>query len=238
MTVVFDDRAVYVSESSTLVLADLHLDYAFPATADDQSIVPQSLVPRYQRLVERYDPDEVVIAGDIFETTHEPPEEAGAAFTEMCDIAYADGRRVVVTPGNHDRRGVDMFPILPEPSTPEYRLQDGSTIVLHGNRTPTERGERFVVGHLHPMLETDAGRVPGYLVAPEAFHGSEVIVLPPFNRRVRGVTLRESLTGRANAPIVRDSLPFDGSTTQCLGWDDSETRVICQSLDDVLDSAK
>lgn len=237
MTVVYDDRAVYVSTADTLVLADLHLDYALPATAETQSVVPSSLVPRYQRLLKRYDPAEVVIAGDIFETTHEPPTAAGEAFTTLCELAYEEGRKVVVTPGNHDRRGVDLLQWLPEPSTPEYRLQDDTTVVLHGNRTPTEPGDRFIVGHMHPMVETDVGRLPGYLVAPGAFHGAEVVVLPPFNSRVQGVTIRESLDGRANAPVVRDSRPFDGETTQCLAWDDEQQRVLCHSLDDIHEMA-
>ena len=232
---IFDDCAVFDPVSETLVIADPHFDYPTHPSRGGGPLVSRTVLPRYRTLVSRYDPSEVVIAGDLFETTHEPPQEAAEAFTEMCDVAYERGARVVVTPGNHDRCGVDLLHVLPEPSTPECRLGDGETVVLHGNRSPSESASRFIIGHMHPVVECERGVLPSYLYAPEAFQGADVVVLPAFNYRVQGLPIPEALNGRANAPIVRDSLPF--SSAECIGWDAQEGRTVRFALEDVLAGA-
>lgn len=228
--VAYRDRAVYLPGADALVLADLHLGRAEASNVDFPLGERDDLVDRLDSLLERFDPGEVVIAGDVLHSFGRVPvavERSLQSFEETIDSAEAD---LVVTPGNHD----SQLTIVYEGSrSDEYRLEDG-TVVCHGHERPEATADRYVIGHDHPTIEIEGQRRPCYLYghgvfetegteADDAAQGenwADVLMLPPFNRLIRGVTvngthatdLQSPLARRLNEfhPVVRDA---DGDET-------------------------
>ncbi|MFB6177675.1 MAG: metallophosphoesterase [Halobaculum sp.] len=100
----FRDRAVYLSDGDALVLADLHVgrgeasDVEFPlGEADD-------LRDRLEALLARYEPREVVFAGDVLHQFSRVSDRVVRSVEALTDTCRTAGARPVFVAGNHDTR--------------------------------------------------------------------------------------------------------------------------------------
>ena len=198
MTDQYDDRGLIVGE--TLVVSDLHIGRG---TGGELSMPVGSgteLVERFRSLVERQDPETVVVAGDLlhsFQTIPRTVEDTVAGIRRACREA---GARLVVTPGNHDTM---LDSVWDGPTEREYRV--GDTVVLHGHDSPEGDAERYVVGHDHPTIEIEGQRRPCYLVGRDQYEGRDVLMLPSFNRLNAGVVVNEMSAGEFLSPLITDA---------------------------------
>jgi putative SbcD/Mre11-related phosphoesterase len=203
MTVVYRDRALLLGD--TLVVADLHLGKGAASSVELPIGASMDVVDRIETLVADFGPEEVVVAGDLLHSFDSVPDPARKAVESLRETVEDAGVPLVVTPGNHDTM---LDSVWDGPTEDEYRI--GDTVVLHGHEEPTEDAERYVVGHDHPSIVIEGKKWPCYCYGTGAYRGSDVVVLPAFNRLVEGVRLdgRNDPRGVVRSPLIPDVRQF------------------------------
>jgi hypothetical protein len=197
----FRDRALLFDE--TLVVADLHLGRGRSSNVQFPVGDGSDVVERFEALVASHDPGEVVVAGDLLHSFRTVPRTVEDVVSTLADTAREAGARLVVTPGNHDTM-LDSVWSGPAPGTRRV----GDTLVCHGHEPPGESAPRYVVGHDHPTITVEGQRRPCALVAEGAYRGGDVVVLPAFNRLLRGVEVNHMSASEFMSPLVTDADAF------------------------------
>jgi len=193
------DRAALVDD--VLVLADLHVGRGESSAVDFPVGDGSDMVERFGALVDALEPREVVVAGDLLHSFRTVPATVRQTVDGLRDAARDAGARMVVTPGNHDTM---LDSVWPGPTPAEYRL-DG-TVVCHGHVEPeADAADRYVVGHDHPTISIEGRRRPCYLAGDAVYRGADLLVVPSFNRLVRGVEVNGMSAGDFMSPLVRDA---------------------------------
>ncbi|MFB6140599.1 MAG: metallophosphoesterase [Halosimplex sp.] len=204
----YRDRVAYLDGS--LVCADLHFGKGEASTVEFPIGAGADCVERLEPLLERFDPDEVVLAGDVFHSFDYVLDSADEALTDLSRAVRDAGARLVVVEGNHDTMlGAAYSGDLHE----EYELDtDGeeTVVVTHGHEEPDTPADAYVVGHDHPAIEIEGRKRPCFLVGEGAYRRSDVLVLPSFNRLVEGVSVNGRVgTARPElSPLVTSVAQF------------------------------
>lgn len=212
-------RAVWLSDSRVLVVADLHLGYAWAHRHAGQLLPvaePEDTLPRLHALLDEYAPRELVVLGDI---VHAAVPVAALSETLGALVEKVGGRvtmRAVI--GNHDRQlgallgatGIDL-PLLASYAAPPYHLVhgDGANEVTARRQLAGVRraGGRIIMGHEHPVISLSDGiaahvRSPCFLVAPE------LLIVPAFSPWAAGANVRagEFLSAYARAVTFKQAV--------------------------------
>lgn len=211
------DRAVLLGE--TLVCADLHVGKARASTVELPLGEREHLLDRLGALLDRYDPGEVVVAGDFLHSFDRVPSDARETVTALERRVRDAGARLVVTPGNHDSM---LDAVWQGPTETEYVLSgvpavveavdataegenDGRTVVCHGHADPETEADCYVIGHDHPAITVEGQKWHCYLYAPEVYRGAAVLVLPAFTELAGGVSInRRRGTATLTSPLITD----------------------------------
>jgi metallophosphoesterase superfamily enzyme len=196
------DRAVYLPATGTLVCADLHVGRDAASDVEFRVGEHDDLTGRFERLLERYDPERAVIAGDLLHSFDRVPTGAAATVRTIADLAAERDCPVAVTPGNHDTMLEELWD---GPTVPEYAVADGSIVVTHGHVEPAAAAACYVVGHDHPTIEIEGVRRPCYLYGPDQYGGSAVLMLPSFSRLPAGIRINERSAAAFQSPLVTES---------------------------------
>jgi putative SbcD/Mre11-related phosphoesterase len=202
------DRAVLVDD--TLVLADLHVGRGAASNVELPVGEGADMVERFEQLCARFDPAEILVAGDLLHSFDTVPRLVESTLGGLKAAARERGARLVVTPGNHDT----MLDTVWSGETPaEYRI--GETVVCHGDVEPEADAERYVVGHDHPTITIEGQNRPCYLAGEGVYRGADLLMLPSFNRLVAGVPVNEM-----SSSDFMSSLVTDADALSPLVWDD------------------
>jgi hypothetical protein len=213
-TITYDDRALVLD--GTLVVADLHVGRGTGGSLELPVGSNTEMVDRFTSLVERHDPDEVVVAGDLlhsFQTVPRTVDDTVAGLRGACRDA---GAHLVVVPGNHDTM---LDQVWDGPTESSFRI--GETLVCHGHEEPGVEADRYVVGHDHPTIVIEGQRRPCYLIGSEQYRGSEVVMLPSFNALNAGVVVNEMRASEFQSPLVTDT---DG--VEPVVWDEGRRETL------------
>jgi putative SbcD/Mre11-related phosphoesterase len=194
----FDDRALLLDE--TLVVADCHVGRG-PSSSLELPVGDGSdMVERLRELLRTHQPAEVVVAGDLLHSFRTVPRTVERVVGSLRAATREAGARLVVTPGNHDT----MLDSAYSGSTErEHRV--GETVVCHGHEPPDAAADRYVVGHDHPTITIEGQRRPCYLVGEAVYRGADVVMMPAFNRLLRGVEVNDIRAGDFMSPLVTDA---------------------------------
>lgn len=192
-------RAVWLAESRTLVVADLHLGYAW-AERRKGSLVPVSgvddLLPGLLALAQAHRPRQWVFLGDLVHGSADLPEIT-ATLTRTVTV-LATGAELVLTEGNHDRRLQRVVRETGLPLRIESHLRVGPHLLLHGDAPPAGIVERWgaesadgllLMGHEHPAIRLDDGATTAAR-CPCFVTGGRRLVLPAFSPWAAGSDLR------------------------------------------------
>jgi len=210
------DRALLLED--TIVVADLHLGRG---TSDGFELPigdGADVLDRFRALVDDQGPATVVVAGDLLHSFGTVPHTVQSTLDGLADAVDEAGGDLVVTPGNHDTMLDAVWDGAP-PAT--YRV--GDTVICHGHEAPAVDDpatvERYVVGHDHPTIEIEGRRRPCFLLGERTADDATLVMLPAFNRLLRGVAvndvrprdLQSPLCRRVDdlAPVVRDDRAGD-----------------------------
>lgn len=210
------DRAVYLPEAETLVLADLHLGRSRTANVELPLPEREAIQSRVADLIGRFEPGTVVLAGDVCHSFSTIPEGVAGTFEGVRDQVEAAEAAFVVVRGNHDV----MLDSLAD-TVSETRLRNG-TVVHHGHEPPDADAERYVIGHDHPAIEIEGVRYPCLLWGRETYRGGDVLVLPAFTELAAGRVIN-GIGGRdMQSPVLSDLDAFRPVVREA---EDGETLV-------------
>ncbi len=172
------DRAVYWPARRILLLADLHLGkgahfrragIAVPRLVCDVNFA------RLRGLIETFDPERVLLLGDLFHSDHNHVWTAFCAFTaSLPELSFE------LVPGNHD--------ILPPTAYVEAGLLVHPEIISigpfslshHPLEEPQRRaGQYNLCGHVHPCVRL-VDRTGSGMKLPSFYFGEHEGILPAF----------------------------------------------------------
>lgn len=185
--------ALWLRDSSTLVVADLHLEKGSSYAMRGQMLPPydtRETLGRLAREIEALAPRTVILLGDTF---HDRRSEARMGEAEAAELTrFAEGRRLVWVVGNHDADGPRALPgdVVDE-------LTVAGLVLRHEPQPGSQPGE--VSGHLHPAAKV---RAPRGTVRRRCFvTDGERVILPAFGAYAGGLNVRDAafagLFGRA-----------------------------------------
>jgi putative SbcD/Mre11-related phosphoesterase len=161
------------------------------------------MVERFQDLLETHRPTTAVIAGDILHQFDTIPRQVEQTVRAFATAGVETDTDVRITPGNHD-------PLIDSiwDGNLSAELAVGETVVLHGHERPDRDAARYVIGHDHPTIVIEGKRRPCFLHGESVYQGSDVIMVPSFNRLVRGVRVNEMSASDFRSPLVRSVEAF------------------------------
>ena len=202
--IAFRDRAVYFDATETLALADLHLGRAATSNVDAPLDEAGDIHARLAALIDQFDPQQVVFAGDILHSFSTVPRGVEEAVTDLSEQCRTAGCEPIAIEGNHDTQLESVWPGSIHESV---RLADG-TVICHGHAEPDRRGERYLIGHDHPAISIEGKRHPCLCVDPTGYRGRELLVVPAFTRLAGGVELNRLRADALQSPLIEsvDSL--------------------------------
>ena len=204
--VAFADRAAYLEVPDVLVLADLHVG------RDESSAVTlpigerEDLHERLASLLERFDPETVVVAGDVVHTFDGVSDRSLETLRRLSEVCRDAGAGVELVAGNHDTA---LSAAWDAPVHDEYVVGEDTmtsrTVACHGHDPPDRSADLYVFGHLHPTIEIEGDRRPCFLYGHETYGGSDVLCLPAFTRLAPGVAVNDVNAAAFDAPLVPDA---------------------------------
>lgn len=162
-------RAVWLSMERVLVVADLHLGYAWTHRQSGQLLplaVEDDVLRRLRLLVQEYAPAQLVVLGDIVHGECEM-EPIRAQIRELVeDIGALTELRMIE--GNHDFALRTLLPRVAPGRTMALQMECGPHLLLHGHelgggdpaqlfRAAHERRGRVIFGHEHPAVRLSDG---------------------------------------------------------------------------------
>lgn len=197
------DRAAYLPRADALVCADLHLGRDAASNVELPLGEAGRIPERVTALLDRFEPAELVLAGDTLHAFDEVPEQVAEALEAVETAAAEADTRPTFVGGNHDA----LLPSVVDRDVHPYRQLEDGTVVLHGDEPLPEEpsvatAERFVIGHEHPAIVVEGQRHPCYLEGPAAGRDASVLVLPAFNRLTRGTVVNGARCDDLGAPAV------------------------------------
>lgn len=208
------DRAALVDD--VLVLADLHVGRGAASNLELPVGEGEEMVERFAALCQRFDPEEVVVAGDLLHSFQSVPGPVEKTLAGLREAAREVGARIVVTPGNHDTL---LDAVWAGPTTDEYRV--GETIVCHGHVEPAADAQRYVIGHDHPTITIEGQRRHCFLAGDDVYRDADVLMVPTFNRLIRGVEINGMRAADFMSPFVTDADSFAPVV-----WDESGEETL------------
>ncbi|QAU12545.1 metallophosphoesterase [Halorubrum sp. BOL3-1] len=223
--VAFAERGVCLPAADALVVADLHVGRGEASAVSLPLGERADLVDRLGALLDRFDPETVIVAGDVvhtFDRVTDRALETLDALREACSAREADLELVA---GNHDTALANAWEgslreayVVEEPvgdetvddgSTENGSVDGGSgtrtTAICHGHEPPSTAADRYVFGHVHPTIEIDGDRRPCFLRGAGTYRGADVLLLPAFTRLAAGVPVNDAVGGGLASPLVDDA---------------------------------
>jgi DNA ligase-associated metallophosphoesterase len=206
-------RAVWLEEPRALLVADLHLGYAWAHRQRGNLFPigkPEDTLDRLFALVEEYAPREIVVLGDVIHAAVKS-EAFDADLRRLCSLGERAALQLIA--GNHDRHLADVLGRAGVTVKPVREYQLGTHLLIHGDGSgeaaaarstaARERGGRVILGHEHPAITISDGvatsaRCPCFLAA------ENLLVLPAFSPWAAGGNVR---SGVYLSPDVQHSPP-------------------------------
>jgi len=194
------ERAALLDD--VLVVADLHVGRGSASNVELPVGDGADMVQRLESLCTEFDPETVVIAGDLLHSFETVPRQVETTLAGLRKGVRDIGAEMVVTPGNHDTM---LDAVWSGPTTPEYEIEGGETVICHGHVEPETDADRYIVGHDHPTITIEGQRLVCHLAGDSVYRGSDLLMLPSFNRLVRGVEVNEMRSADFMSPLVREA---------------------------------
>ena len=208
MNAAFRDRAVYLRDADALVLADLHVGRAEASDVEYPLGEANDLAGRLGALLDRFEPREVVLAGDVLHRFDRVSLSVADSLAALVDACRDAGARPVVVRGNHDTVLADAWdgPVH-DAYELDLRVRGAPAVVRHGHEPPADDEDAglYVVGHDHPTIAIEGQRHPCYLYAERAYRGADVLMVPAFSRLAAGVEVNGMYARDFQSPFVTDA---------------------------------
>lgn len=184
--------ALWLPNSRTLLIADLHLGYSWAQRRKGElgPLVDERTRARMFAVVEEFSPRRLVFVGDVVHAPRPCPEEQQWIEAVLIELSTRAG--LIAVRGNHDRWFARDFAHLPVRNVESWN--EGGILVRHGDRLPPQRNanETLIMGHLHPSLIVHDAAGAGQRL-PVFLANRSCIVLPAFSPFARGYNVGSGL---------------------------------------------
>jgi putative SbcD/Mre11-related phosphoesterase len=199
--------ALWLSESRTALLADVHLGYGWALRRRGQLGPVQEGAVRQKLMstIADLQPRVIVFVGDVVHAPRPGPQERAAIEATLRELAATASLTLI--PGNHDRSFHKDYPGAAISIAKEWR--DSGTLAVHGHILP-QTSDHLIVGHIHPAL-TIVDHAGATQKLPVFVASERITVLPAFSPLAAGGDIRVYLP-----PLAGEML-------------DENTRVIAAS---------
>ncbi len=189
-------RAVFLPGSRTLVVADLHLGYAWAKRVRGALLpvsAPDDTTARLMELQRDHGAKRIVVLGDVIHEAVALPVLEGLLreFCERLSIAS----EIVFCLGNHDRKLDRLMKGWKLPIACHRELELDSCCLLHGDTESLAAADgmafrldsptRCLIGHEHPCIALDDG-VSSRVRCPAFLFADDLLVLPAFSTWAAG----------------------------------------------------
>ncbi|HYP14385.1 MAG TPA: metallophosphoesterase [Bryobacteraceae bacterium] len=178
--------AMWLPAESTVVIADVHLGYAWAMRRRRQlgPVAEGGVREKIRGVLRELQPRRVVLLGDVVHAAR--PHAAERALVEDTLREIAAGAELIVVRGNHDRLFAQDYGSLGL-DTRDCWESDG-VVAMHGDKPVPVSNKHVMIGHVHPALGVvdDAGasqRIPVFLVSENC------TVLPAFSPFAAGFVI-------------------------------------------------
>jgi len=206
---IINERALFIVEEKTLVLADLHIGIETQIRESGLNITNQTekITKKIIKLCDRYKPDQIILLGDI---KHNIPT---STYRERIDVKnflekISNISKVHIVPGNHDGNIKKLSPkkIVIHPSDGFLFKNIG---FIHGHRWPKEeimKSEKIIMAHTHPTIML-SDRMDHKTYEPcwvktkfddeklkekyEVSQNSNILIIPAFNPLCGGIAVNK-----------------------------------------------
>ena len=184
--------ALWVPESRTLLIADLHLGYSWAQRRRGElgPLVDELSRERVLQVTAELSPERIVFLGDLVHAPRPCAEERKWIGSVLTELSVRAG--LIAVRGNHDRAFAREFTHLPVQILESWA--ERTFLAMHGDRLPEDAGSGriLILGHWHPSLSvSDAAgadqRLPVFLASDSC------IVLPAFSPFARGYDIAAGL---------------------------------------------
>lgn len=182
--------ALYLEASRTLLIADIHLGYAWAQRRRGElgPLTDGGVAKRLERSLDRWRPEHVIFLGDLVHLGK--PSDAERRAIEGVVANTAARARVTIVLGNHDRTFERDFGYLGLRTT--RRWENEEVIAVHGDGDLPASDKLLVMGHLHPAIGI-ADSVGVVRRLPVFAIGSRALVMPAYSPFAAGFDLRQAL---------------------------------------------
>jgi putative SbcD/Mre11-related phosphoesterase len=208
------EMCLHLPKERTVVAADLHIGYESALESEGihiPRIQTKTIKESLHRIIEKYEPDRLVILGDL---KHEFSRNLGQEMRDVRSVLDSVSQQVevVLVKGNHDNYIENIVSKIEIPVVPKYHAA-GLTFV-HGHQPCEERP--LVMGHEHPSVKI-VDRVGAYLKMPCFVHLKRegILVLPAFSPLAAGTDLTGVSPAEYLSPILRDKDVRDAEIYAC-----------------------
>lgn len=200
------EAAVYLTDSATLVVADLHLGKSAAFRAKGLP-VPEGDnardLGRMRALVEKHGAARLAIAGDLFHAPSGITPELHDAVTAFLD---AIGIPVTLVVGNHDAK----IRSIPARLHPVERLELGDGMLIIHDPADADGDALHLCGHLHPIVKIPDGRRTS-LRFPCFLNRGNTLVLPSFGSFTGGAVVHPKATDRVFVALRDEIIELPGN---------------------------
>ena len=208
----FAERAVYFPSHGALVVADLHAGRGEASAVSLPLGERADLVDRLDALLDRFDPETVVVAGDVVHTFDRVTDRARGTLNALRDACEAGGAALELVAGNHDTALASAWDgrvraeyVLGATDGGDGEADPPRTVVCHGHEAPATAADRYVIGHVHPTIEIEGDRRPCFLSGAGTYRGADVLLAPAFTRLAAGVPVNDASRTGLDSPLVGDA---------------------------------
>jgi len=198
-----NDRCL-ILDDSVMVISDLHLGYESALEAEGlhlPRINTQSIRESLHRCIHRYEPETVVMLGDIKHDFRRPDWECRRDILELLDFISETSRPVLVK-GNHDNFLQNIL------SGSRYEVVDSLRVGnLHLEHGHEDSGRRpLAIGHEHPSIRIYDSigahvKLPCFLWVPQ----EQVVVMPSFSLFSGGNDISSGDRGSFMSPSLMEA---------------------------------
>jgi DNA ligase-associated metallophosphoesterase len=184
-------KAIFIEESKTLVVSDLHLGKSSHFQRNGIAItneIDEGDIDKLKKIVEQKNPDQVIILGDLF--------HAGKSVSEfkLKDLLQSDTFKrthLVLVEGNHDKFERKFYSSLGfNLITKEYEtIEDLVFTHYPQDQSNIDTGKINISGHIHPGYKLKIGP-KSYKKFPCFWRKDNQLVMPAYGKLTGNYTIR------------------------------------------------
>lgn len=198
----FCNRGIIIDD--TFIISDTHIGYF--NNIDSMTIKDEQndILDRIENVTKKSGINKLVINGDVFHEFKTPSIGSKQIYNDIRTILEANNCDLIPISGNHDEKSNNS------PKSKynfdnmySFDFNNKDVVITHGHeKLENKRGDLYILGHIHPILNINGVKWPTYLYGNVQDKYS-VLISPCFSTYQDGVIISENMDFNINFPYVK-----------------------------------